>query len=61
MKVLTVLSTIALPALVVSGVYGMNVKGLPGADSPHGLAIAVSAMAVITALLLWALKRFGWL
>ncbi|HEY7305274.1 MAG TPA: magnesium transporter CorA family protein, partial [Bryobacteraceae bacterium] len=30
MKVLTVLSTVALPALVVSGFYGMNVKGLPG-------------------------------
>jgi magnesium transporter len=36
MKVLTVLSTIALPALVVSGFYGMNRKGLPAADSTYG-------------------------
>jgi magnesium transporter len=61
MKVLTVLGTIALPALVVSGLYGMNVKGLPGAESPYGVAIVLSAMALITAVLLWILKRFGWL
>jgi magnesium transporter len=61
MKVLTVLGTVALPALVVSSLYGMNVKGLPGADSPYGIGIALTAMAVITAVLLWALKRFGWL
>lgn len=61
MKVLTVLGTVALPALVVSGVYGMNVKGLPGAESPYGIGIALAAMAVMTGLLLWALKRFGWL
>jgi magnesium transporter len=29
MKVLTVLGTIAIPALVISGIYGMNLKGPP--------------------------------
>jgi magnesium transporter len=47
MKVLTVLSTVALPALVVSGFYGMNVKGLPGADSPYGSGISIVVMATI--------------
>jgi magnesium transporter len=61
MKVLTVLGTVALPALVVSGLYGMNVKGLPGAETPYGIGIALAAMAVMTGLLLWILKRFGWL
>jgi magnesium transporter len=61
MKVLTVFGTVALPALVVSGLYGMNVKGLPGAESPYGIGIALAAMAVMTGLLLWILKRFGWL
>lgn len=60
MKVLTVLGTVALPSLVISGIYGMNVKGLPGADSPYGIGIAFSAMGVVTAVLLWVLKRFGW-
>jgi magnesium transporter len=61
MKVLTVLGTIALPALVVSGFYGMNTKGLPFADSPNGTAIVASMMVSITALLLVLLRRFRWI
>ncbi len=61
MNVLTVLSTIALPSIVISGFYGMNTKGLPGVDSPYGAWIAVGLMGVTTVLLLWILKRFEWL
>jgi magnesium transporter len=61
MKVLTVLGTVALPAVVVSSIYGMNVKGLPGAESPYALLIVFSLMVVTTVLLLWVLKRFKWL
>jgi magnesium transporter len=60
MKVLTVLGTIALPTLAVSGIYGMNVKGLPGAESPYGLAAVFAIIVGTTAFLLWILKRFGW-
>jgi magnesium transporter len=61
MKVLTVLGTIALPALVVSGFYGMNTKGLPFADSPHATAIVASMIVSTTALLLALLRRFRWI
>jgi magnesium transporter len=61
MKVLTVLSTIALPALVVSGFYGMNVKGLPAADSTYGVVVVILLMVGCTVLLLYVLKRFRWL
>ena len=50
MKVLTVLGTIALPAVVISGFYGMNTKGLPGIDSPYGADIALG---------LWSWQRRG--
>lgn len=60
MKVLTVLGTIALPAIVISGIYGMNTKGLPWLDSPYGSAIALGLMAVATAILLLMLKKFDW-
>jgi magnesium transporter len=60
MKVLTVLGTVALPAIVISGFYGMNTKGLPGIDSPHGAAIAASLMVAATAGLLIMLKKFDW-
>ena len=61
MKVLTVLSTVALPALVISGIYGMNLKGLPFLDSEHGTEIVVGAMIGSTGMVLWMLKKFGWL
>ncbi len=62
MKVLTVLSTIALPALLSSpGIYGMNLKGLPFIESDYGMEIVVGAMVVSTAVVLWMLKRFDWL
>jgi magnesium transporter len=61
MKVLTILSTVALPAIVISGFYGMNTKGLPGVESPHATWIALGLMAGSTALLLYLLRKFNWL
>jgi magnesium transporter len=60
MKVLTVLGTIVLPAIAISGIYGMNLKGLPFEDSPHGAAYVAAMTIVLTVLLLWWLKRRGW-
>ncbi|HET9320966.1 MAG TPA: CorA family divalent cation transporter, partial [Bryobacteraceae bacterium] len=60
MKVLTVLGTIALPALVISGVYGMNLKGLPWADSPHATAIVSGMMLATTVVLLGILRLMRW-
>ena len=60
MKVLTVLGTIALPSIVISGFFGMNTKGLLWADSPHATAIAAGLMIATTAGLLALLKKFDW-
>lgn len=60
MKVLTVLGTIALPAIVISGIYGMNTKGMPWIDSPYGSEIAIGLMAITTVALLVVLKKFDW-
>jgi magnesium transporter len=61
MKVLTILSTIALPSIVISGIYGMNVKNIPFLDSSAGIWIVVAMMAGSTLLLLGLLKKFRWL
>ncbi len=61
MKALTVLSTIALPVLLVSSFYGMNLTGLPWAASPYGVAIAGALMAAMTVVLLLILHMFHWL
>jgi len=61
MKVLTVLGTIALPVLAISGIYGMNLKGLPFEESPHGAEWIAGMTVVATALLLYALRKMKWL
>jgi magnesium transporter len=60
MKVLTVLGTIAIPALVLSGIYGMNLKGLPFQDSPHGAEWVGGATILSTLLLLYLLRKLKW-
>lgn len=61
MKVLTVLGTIALPVLAISGIYGMNLKGLPLEDSPHGAFYVGGLTVLCTALLLMILRKLKWL
>ena len=61
MKVLTVLGTIALPALAISGIYGMNLKGLPFEDSPHGAEWIAGVTILATAILLYLLRKLKWL
>jgi magnesium transporter len=60
MKALTVMGTIALPSIVISGFFGMNTKGLPWADSPHATQIAVGLMLITTVGVLVLLKKFDW-
>ncbi len=60
MKVLTVLSTMALPALVVSGIYGMNIGGLPLVHAPHAAAIVLTFTALVTATLLGLFRYLRW-
>jgi len=60
MKVLTVLSTIALPALAITGIYGMNLKGLPFENSPYGAGIVAAITVACTVVLLMILKARKW-
>ncbi|MDQ1474087.1 MAG: magnesium transporter [Bryobacterales bacterium] len=60
MKVLTVVGTIALPALIISGFFGMNLKGLPFTDSSQGTAIVTGIMGLTTTVLLAVVWRLGW-
>jgi magnesium transporter len=61
MKVLTVLGTIAIPVLAISGIYGMNLKGLPFEDSPHGAEWVGGITVIATTILLYALRKLKWL
>ncbi|HEV2710920.1 MAG TPA: magnesium transporter CorA family protein [Edaphobacter sp.] len=60
MKVLTVLGTIALPVIAISGIYGMNLKGLPFESSPHGSLYVGGITILCTLLLLAMLRKMKW-
>ncbi len=59
MKVLTVYGTVALPLVIITGFFGMNLP-LPLQDRPHGLALAVGTMLLSTAIVLLYFKRKKW-
>lgn len=61
MKVLTVVGTVATPALIVSGIYGMNIDTLPFARHPQSFVIILGLIFGVSGFLLAVIKRFGWM
>jgi magnesium transporter len=59
MKVLTIWGTVALPLVIITGFFGMNLK-LPWANSAHGTAFAVALMAISTIITLVYFKKKHW-
>lgn len=50
---LTVVTVLALPINIVAGLLGMNVGGIPLADSPHGFLIIALLVVTFTILAGW--------
>jgi magnesium transporter len=61
MKALTVFGAVATPALVITGMYGMNLKRLPFQDHPHAWGIVMTMIGVVSASVILVLKRLRWL
>lgn len=61
MKQLSIVATIALPLIVVGGIYGMNFQHLPLTDHPLGFFWALGSMAAISAIMVYWLKKNKWL
>jgi Mg2+ and Co2+ transporters len=55
----SVLAAVFLPITLVSGVFGMNVEGLPWVDDPHGFVWTLLLMAGAILMVLWFLRRRG--
>lgn len=60
MKVLSVVSAIALPAVVITGIFGTNFDNVPGLHSNWGFTIMMASMAAIGGGLALFFKRRGW-
>ncbi len=55
---LAIMSALLMPATLVSGIFGMNVSGLPGTHDPYSFAVVMGVMAVCAAVTLYLLRRF---
>ncbi len=59
--VLSVAAAIFLPLTFLTGLMGMNVGGMPGADSPFGFAATTLLMSALAVAVAWYFKRRHWM
>ncbi|MCW8883579.1 MAG: zinc transporter ZntB [Sedimenticola sp.] len=57
MYILAIISAIFLPLSFITGLLGINVGGIPGADSPFGFVIVIGAIVLMGGVL-WAFFRW---
>jgi magnesium transporter len=60
-KGLTVVATLSVPFVVVSGMWGMNFDSVPLSGWPHGFWWMMALQLGLGLGLIWLLKRRGWL
>jgi len=61
MYLLTVVATVLLPLSFVTGLLGINVGGIPGAENPLAFAIVVVLLALLVVLEVVVLRRLKWI
>src|SRR5213075_1531063 len=61
MKQLSIVATIALPLVVVGGIFGMNFSQMPLTHHPWGFWLALATMAAVSGVIVWWLQRQRWL
>ena len=60
MYALSIVAAIFLPLGFLTGLLGINVAGLPGAESEWAFIIVCVSLAIIVALQIWLFKKRGW-
>jgi len=61
MKQLSIVATIALPLIVIAGIFGMNFSQMPFTHNPYGFYGALVVMAITSGVIMWWLKKNRWL
>ncbi|MBI1391718.1 MAG: zinc transporter ZntB [Alphaproteobacteria bacterium] len=61
MMVLSIVAAIFLPLGFLTGLLGINVAGIPGANYPYAFAIVVATTFAIAAALFWWFRSHDWL
>jgi magnesium transporter len=60
MKRLTVVATLAMPAVMIASIYGMNFRVIPGATHEHGFWAVMIFTAVLTVAMYFWMKIKKW-
>lgn len=60
MYVLSVVAAIFLPLGFLTGLLGINVAGIPGAENPYAFAVFIGMLVVIVAAQVAVFKKFKW-
>jgi len=61
MKQLSIVATVALPLIVIAGIYGMNFSRMPLIHDALGFWVAVGSMVAVSLAIVWWLKHRQWL
>ncbi|MEX0694896.1 MAG: zinc transporter ZntB [Rhodospirillales bacterium] len=61
MYTLSVVAALMLPLGVITGMLGMNVGGLPLAESKEGFALVMVFLGAVVATQIWIFKRLKWI
>jgi magnesium transporter len=61
MKVLTIVSVVTVPPMILAGIWGMNFKSIPEYNWPHGYAFALTMIVLSMVLPLIFFKIRKWL
>ncbi|MBI3849859.1 MAG: hypothetical protein HY298_06155 [Verrucomicrobia bacterium] len=59
-KLLTMITVITTPLMMVGTWYGMNFKNMPELDQPLGYTVAVVVTIVSTLVTYWYFKKKEW-
>lgn len=59
MLVLSLVAAVFLPLSLLTGLLGINVGGIPGANSPYGFVIVCGILAVLAIFQIWLFKKLG--
>lgn len=60
MYMLAIITTVFLPLSFLTGLLGINVGGIPGAESPYGFLVFVGITLAVGVLVMALLKRKHW-
>lgn len=61
MKLLTVITTIFMPLTLLTGIFGMNFKYIPGLTESWGFFAVMAAMVIISVTMLTLFRRKKWI